>query len=120
MDDGVGSQNLFLYTRKCTLANTHAHEHILTSADPGKKAITAESAKRSEDTKRKPPPPEEKMEVEMEEEKAESGEEDSEEDEESDDPDKLWCICREPHDDRSALFPSFPPPLIHIASLLTF
>ena len=27
-------------------------------------------------------------------------EEDDEEDDESDDPDHLWCICRQPHDDR--------------------
>ena len=27
-------------------------------------------------------------------------ESDEEEDSESDDPDRLWCICQQPHDDR--------------------
>ena len=29
-----------------------------------------------------------------------NGEEYSSDDEDSDDPDKLWCICQQPHDDR--------------------
>ena len=101
-----------VHTHACTFTHMHTHAHSHTSTDPSKKAVIAE-----EDIKGKPPPPEEKMEVEggvereeEEEEETESGEEDNEEDEESDDPDKLWCICREPHDDRLALplLPSTP------------
>ena len=43
------------------------------------------------------------------EEETENEEDENEDDEESvsDDPDRLWCICRKPHNDRSAnLFPN--------------
>lgn len=39
-------------------------------------------------------------EVREEEEEEEVKESDGEEDSESDDPDRLWCICHKPHDDR--------------------
>lgn len=37
-----------------------------------------------------------------------------EEEGESDDPDRLWCICHQPHDDRSAR-PPHPTPIIMIS-----
>ena len=43
----------------------------------------------------------ERVEEEEEEEEEEEGEEfDEDDDADSDDPDKVWCICQQPHNDR--------------------